>query len=88
MARRRKDTPNPTVKAGFAPWAIINKETGLALGLFNPQGKAAALRRVAIRAARDANVSFTKVTLIPAALLSEERREAANLPGAPVLTDD
>lgn len=86
MAKKLKSNVE-TVPAGYAPWAIINKETGLAIGIFNPQGKPAALRRVAIRAAQSQGLSFTKVKLIPASLLSMETRISSKLDEAPTLVD-
>lgn len=86
MAKRRNTAPaQNTVKAGHAPWAIINKDTGLTMALFNPQGKAAALRRVAIRIAQKHDVPFTRVKLIPAGLLGDAERLSSKVYEAPVI---
>lgn len=84
---RKPKGPKTTVRAGHTEWAIINKETGIVIGLFNPHGKPTALRRVAITAARDAGLSFTKVSMIPAGLLSAEAQERGRIHEAPILLD-
>jgi hypothetical protein len=90
MAKKNKDTEEnvQTVKAGYAPWAIINKDTDEVLGVFNPQGKPTALRRVAIGAATKASLSFTRIKLIPVGLMSPEYREKTRVLEAPILEDD
>lgn len=88
MPKRRKPAPGgETVKAGHSPWAIIDKDSGQALALFNPKGKAAALRRVAVRIAQQNNLAFSRVKLIPAGLLSQEERMASNVYQAPVVIE-
>jgi hypothetical protein len=90
MAKKNKDTEENVeyVKAGYAPWAVINKDTDEVLGIFNPQGKPTALRRVAIAAAQGAGLSFTRVKLIPIGLMSPEYREKTRVLEAPVLVDE
>lgn len=89
MAKKNKqNAPHGTVKAGFAPWAIIDKESGLAIGVFNPQGKPLALRRVALAAAQKHGLKFTHVQLIPVGLMSEEYRESTKVFEAPALIDE
>lgn len=54
-------------------WAILDKSTGMCIAVFNPEGKIPALRRVGIAVAREAGLSFTKVTLIPVGMMSSEK---------------
>jgi hypothetical protein len=68
-------------------WAILNKLTGLCLARFNPEGNIPSLRRVGVSVAKDANLSFTKVTLIPTGMMSQEKLISAKVFEAPVAVD-
>lgn len=64
-------------------WAIMNKDTGMCLALFNPEGSIPALRRVGIAVAKEAGLSFTKVTLLPIGMMSPEKLTSAKVFEAP-----
>ena len=64
-------------------WAIMNKDTGMCLALFNPEGSIPALRRVGIAVAKNAGLSFTKVTLLPIGMMSQEKLVSAKVFDAP-----
>jgi hypothetical protein len=68
-------------------WAILNKDTGMCIAIFNPEGKIPALRRVGISVAREAGLSFTKVTLIPVGMMSPEKIESSKVFEAPRAVD-
>lgn len=71
----------------YTDWAILNKTTGACLAIFNPDGKIPALRRVGIAVAKEAGLSFTKVTLIPVGMMSPEKIESAKVFEAPRALD-
>lgn len=71
----------------YTEWAILNKLTGLCLARFNPEGNIPSLRRVGVSVARAADLSFTKVTLIPIGMLSQEKLISAQVFEAPVVAD-
>lgn len=87
-SRKPKEAQPGTVRAGDVDWAIIDKTTGLVLAVVNPQSKTARLRKAAISAAKSAGVSFTRIKLIPAQLMSPEAAEAGRLAEAPRLLDE
>ncbi len=79
--------PARVVLSNNTPWAIINKNTGLAVGTFHPEGNNAVIRRVAIAAAKEHGISYGDLWLTPVLKLSEEDFFAAKVPEAPRLVD-
>lgn len=68
-------------------WAILNKLTGLCLARFNPNGNITSLRRVGISVAKSAELSFTKVTLVPIGMMSQEKLISAKVFEASIAVD-
>jgi hypothetical protein len=68
-------------------WAIMNKDTGMCLALFNPEGSIPALRRAGIAVAKDAGLSFTKVTLLPIGMMSPEKLTSSKVFESPRVVD-
>ena len=64
-------------------WAIMNKDTGICIAVFNPEGSIPALRRVGVAVAKEAGLSFTKVTLLPTGMMSPEKLVSAKVFEAP-----
>ena len=87
MARTKKNSKHARiVLSNTVDWAIINKVTNTAVGVFNPHGSNLALSRVAMTLARENGIPFAKLKLIPVELLSADDLAAIGLDDAPVLT--
>lgn len=90
MAKKKKSRilyPEGTAPAIYTDWAFINKITGQAIAVFNPNGSAPSLRRTGIAVARAADLSFTKVAIMPVGMMSAEKIVSSNLAAAPRVTD-
>lgn len=87
MARAKKTEARVTL-SNVVDWAIIDKRTNQAVGVFNPQGNNGHLRLVALRTARTHKIPFIKMKLIPVELLSAADLAVINLNLAPVLALD
>jgi hypothetical protein len=88
MAKKKRTVyPEGTAPAIYTDWAFLNKITGQAIAVFNPNGSVVSLRRTGIAVARAADLSFTKVTTIPVGLMKPEKIISSNLALAPRVTD-
>lgn len=88
MAKKKRTVyPEGTAPAIYTDWAFLNKITGQAIAVFNPNGSVVSLRRTGIAVARAADLSFTKVTTIPVGLMKPEKIISSNLAAAPRVTD-
>jgi len=89
MAKNKKRIlyPEGTAPAIYTDWAFINKITGQAIAVFNPNGSVVSLRRTGIAVARAADLSFTKVATMPVGLMTAEKIASSNLAAAPRVTD-
>lgn len=88
MAKNRSKRSKISYPAGTAPaiqtdWAILDKDAGLCIAIYNPEGSTTRLRKVAIREARAHDLSFTRVSIIPVGLMTPEKRESAKVFDAP-----
>lgn len=89
MAKNKKRLlyPEGTAPAIHTDWAFLDKNTGKALAVFNPEGSIPALRRTGIAVAKAANLSFTKVSTIPVGLMSAEKIASSDVANAPRAVD-
>lgn len=89
MAKNKKRIlyPEGTAPAIYTDWVFLDKNTGKALAVFNPEGSIPALRRTGIAVAKAANLSFTKVATLPVGLMKPEKIISADVANAPRATD-
>jgi hypothetical protein len=88
MAKKKRTVyPEGTAPAIYTDWAFLNKITGQAIAVYNPNGSVVSLRRTGIAVARAADLSFTKVTTIPVGMMKPEKIISSNLASAPRVTD-
>lgn len=74
--------PPGTAPAIQTDWAILDKNTGKGIAVYNPEGSTVRLRKVAIREARARDLSFTKVAIIPVGLMTPEKIESNDVANA------
>lgn len=81
MAKKRKRMiyAEGTAPAIQTDWAILNKDTGQCLAVYNPEGSTVRLRKRAIQFARENELSFTRVSLIPVGLMKPEKVESSKV---------
>lgn len=89
MIRKKKAKSNQArvEMSLLVDWVIIDKRSNVAIGIFNPHGDKAALRRVAVATAISHKIVYDKVKVIPVEMLSEETQTQINLAAAPQLLD-
>lgn len=87
MAKKRILYPEGTAPAIYTDWTFLDKTTGKALAVFNPNGSIPALRRAGIAVAKTAGLSFTKVSTIPVGMMSAEKIASSDVANAPRVTD-
>lgn len=85
--KKRTLYPEGTAPAIYTDWAFLNKLTGKAIAVFNPNGSVVSLRRTGIAVARAADLSFTKVSTIPVGMMSAEKIASSDLASAPRVMD-
>lgn len=74
--------PPGTAPAIQTDWAILDKNTGQCIAVYNPEGSTVRLRKVAIREARARDLSFTKASIIPVGLMTPEKIESSDVANA------
>lgn len=84
---RKGAKPARAVLSNNTPWAIINKETGLAVATFHPEGNNAVIRRIAVATAKEHSIRYENLWLTPIMKLSDEDFTAAKVAEAPRLVD-
>lgn len=77
--------PEGTAPAIQTDWAILNKDTGECVGVYNPEGSTVRLRKAAIQWARELGLNFTRVSIIPVGMMKPEKIESAKVWEAPRL---
>lgn len=88
MIGKKAKKKQPRVEMSLiVDWVIIDKRTNTAIGVFNPQGSKASLRRVAVNTAISHKIVYDKVKVIPIEMLSPETIAEINLDAAPHLVD-
>lgn len=86
MGKRKKQRyPEGTAPAIQTDWAILNKDTGECVGVYNPEGSTVRLRKVAIQRARALDLSFTRTSIIPIGMMKPEKIESSGVWDAPRL---
>lgn len=85
--KKRLLYPEGTAPAIYTDWAFLDKNTGKAIAIFNPNGSIPALRRTGIAVARAAGLSFTKVATIPIGMMTAEKIQSSDVANAPRVTD-
>jgi len=83
MKSSKRIYPEGTAPAIQTDWAILDKDAGLCIAVYNPEGSTVRLRKVAIREARARDLSFTRVSIIPVGLMTPEKRESSKVFDAP-----
>jgi hypothetical protein len=68
-----------TAPAIQTDWAILNKDTGECVGVYNPEGSTTRLRKAAIQRARELDLSFTRTSIIPVGMMKPEKIESAKV---------
>lgn len=87
-------TPKPMkakkriVMSNMVDWAIIDKKINKAVGVFNPQGNTASLRRVAVKTAIKHKLTYNNIKLVPIENMSEADKIATEVASAPILVDE